>query len=165
MGERQQQGLEPPSDGKRSERQRLSGGYRFLLPGGGRRGEEGEQHQGRFSARPGFQTRSLVVLEWPGDPSRELPDRKSFANVVKSCCFLPPPLQRRGSSLPVGARGRVIGPGREVHALCGKPCDRSSIWVSELPVCQSERLPGRPRPPFAPLASHANLPVSPHPYQ
>lgn len=59
----------------------------------------------------------------------------------------------------------MIGLGREVRALCGKPSDRSNIWVSELPVYQSERLPGRAWLLFAPLASHANLPVSLHRHQ
>lgn len=38
--------------------------------------------------------------------------------------------------------------------------DRSNGWVNKLPVCQSERVPARARPLFAPLASHANLPVN-----
>lgn len=81
---------------------------------------------------------------------------KSIANVVKLAVFFfpeePHPCLR--------THGRMIRLRWEVHALCGKPSDRSNIWVSELPVCHSERLPGRARLLFAPLASHANLPVS-----
>lgn len=38
--------------------------------------------------------------------------------------------------------------------------DRGNGWVNKLPVCQSEGVPTRAWPLFAPLVTHANLPVN-----
>lgn len=49
-----------------------------------------------------------------------------------------------------------------LNARTEKWNDRGKGWVNKLPVCQSERVSMRPWPFFAPLVTHANLPVNLH---
>lgn len=47
-----------------------------------------------------------------------------------------------------------------LYAKSKKIIDRGIGWVNKLPVCQSDKVPLRVRLHWAPLATHANLPVS-----